>query len=165
MYSLVPAIVSIIIFWVLSPKSANLMRGSGFPATYFVLSRIFSGLRSRWVIRWLCNSWTPLLTCKIQSKLYFSFILLSLQRLSASLLHELSTTVNHPSNTLWCTIQHPAGQWCRRFLECFNYRLFAIPRWSTSPWRCLRGLPDSFWPCGLPTNRWVRYRIHERPAW
>ena len=87
MYSFVPAIVSMMIFCVLSPKSASFMRGSGLPGTYLVLSNIFSGFKSRWVMRWLCNSCTPLLICSMHSKLSFSLSLLSLHRFSASLLH------------------------------------------------------------------------------
>lgn len=41
MYSLVPAMVYIMIFWVLSPKSASFIKGSGFPGMYLVFSRIF----------------------------------------------------------------------------------------------------------------------------
>ncbi len=85
MYSLVPAIVYIIIFLVLSPKSASLMAGSGFPGTYLILSNIFSGLRSLCVIWWLCSYWIPLLTWSTTLRASFSHIMLSLHVLSASL--------------------------------------------------------------------------------
>lgn len=85
MYSLVPAIVSMMIFWVLRPKSASLIRGKGLPMTYLDFRSIFYGFRSRCVIRWLCNYCTPLLIWRIHSNAYFYPILLSLHKLSASL--------------------------------------------------------------------------------
>lgn len=51
MYSLVPATVCMIMLLVLSPKSATLMSGIGAPFLYFLVRRIFSGLRSLCVIR------------------------------------------------------------------------------------------------------------------
>lgn len=88
MYSLVPATVSMIMFFVLSPKSAILRSGIGCPLTYFLVSRIFYGLRSRWVIRWLWSSCTPLAICKIQFRVSSSVNLWFLTSLSASLRYD-----------------------------------------------------------------------------
>ena len=46
MYYLVPAMVSMMIFWVLSPKSANLIKGKDLPTTYLDFKRMFYGFRS-----------------------------------------------------------------------------------------------------------------------
>ena len=124
-----PAIVSIMIFWVLSPKSASLIKGRGFPTIYLDLSRIFYGFKSLWVILWLCNSWTPLLTWRIHSSACFSAILLSLHRLSASLSYWQSTKGILQSSTRWCTTLCQADQWCQIFLEYSHCLLSLVPHW------------------------------------
>ncbi len=163
MYYLVPAIVSIIIFWVLSPKSASLIKGSGLPETYLVLSRIFSGFKSRCVIRWLWSSCTPLLICKIHSKLYFSLNLLSLQRLRASLSNRTNTKEIHLSNTKWYTKQPQVVRWYRRFSGCYRFRLYVAIRLSASILRYLRYQPYSSSLCEWRLSLWDLSRKLERP--
>ncbi len=145
-YYFVPAIVSIIIFWVLSPKSASLISGKGFPTMYLVLSNIFYGLRSRWVILWLCSSWTPRLIWKMHSRDSFSFILFPFIKLSASLYYSYNTTMNLQNNTLLCTTPPQADQLYRIFSKCFTSTPSSATHWSTSTYWYLRGQSDSFWP-------------------
>ena len=163
MYSLVPAIVSMMIFWVLSPKSANLIMGKGFPCTYFDLSKMFSGLRSRWVIRWLWSSWTPLLICKIHSNAYFSFILLSFIKLRASLFYGFNTTMILPNSTQSHTKLPLAGRLCQIFLICFHSRLFLTTSLSVFPSWCLKDLRDFFWLFEWRLSLWHQGRRCDRP--
>ena len=164
MYSLVPAMVSIMIFWVLSPKSANLIWGRDFPTRYLDLSRMFYGFRSLWVILWLCSSWTPLLTCKIHSSACFYPILLSLHKLSASLAILQSTKGSPPNSTQWCTRPCQVGRWYRIFSGCFSCQPSWVLRWCAFPCRYRPDRPETFWPCGWQLNLFANYRRCGRPA-
>ena len=164
MYYLVPAIVSIIIFWVLSPKSASLIIGSGLPEIYFVLRRIFYGFKSRWVIRWLWSSCTPLLICRMHSKLYFSLNLLSLHMLSASLSKFINTKEIHLSSTQLYTKQCRVARWYRRFWGCYRFILCVAIHLFASILQYLRCLPNSSLLYGLLRNLSNRNRKHGRPS-
>jgi len=163
MYSLVPAIVSIMIFWVLNPKSANLINGRGFPITYFDFSRIFYGFRSRWVILWLCSYCTPLLICSIHSNAYRSPILLSLHKLRASLTKANLTTAILPNSTMWYTTLPPAAKLYRISLGCFRCLLSSALSWCAFPCLCLQGQPMIFSLCEWQWSLWIRYQTLDTP--
>jgi hypothetical protein len=165
MYYFVPAIVSIIIFWVLSPKSASFISGNVLPGTYLVFSSIFYGLRSRWVIRWLCNSCTPLLICRTHCRPSRWFILLSLQRLRASLTMMDVTIGIHLNSTRWCTIRHLVDRWYRIFSVCFRSILFVIINLSVSTCWCLQDRPRSCVHDVRQASHWWYCQRHGKPRY
>lgn len=163
MYYFVPAMVYMMIFCVLRPKSASLTTGKALFWVYLVLRRIFYGFKSRWVILWLWSSWTPLLICNTHSRHYFSFILLSLHRLRTSLNEKICTIKIRRNNTQWCTRRLLQYRWCRRFWGCFSFLLFWVTNWWLFPCWYLPYRIQIFLPFWWPRNRWAHYQKFYKP--